>query len=256
MDWARGFFAAPGRPLPAVEPEPEALIDTPFAARDGRLSELWRAYYESTTAADAAQRESNLDALVGTWLEAYRDWHPERGGGGGGGGGADGGGAVAGHPVLVLGGLGCNFKTAVHVVCEAVTRPYDGSPRTLPRRELLDLLCVLSRSGPNRLALLRWDVHTSAVRLLKVLCTHLKDLAGSVGAQRRWAWSDVEGWWTELEAWLEVTLPTLFGLGESLTFVAIVLWLASKLVLSNNFGLITGVALLLVTPLNVPWKAR
>ena len=198
MDWARGFFA-PG--APPAEPEPETLIDTPFAEADRRLEELWRVYYDSTTSADVAKRDASFDELVAAFLDRYQHWHPERRGTSGGGDSS-----VAGHPVLVLGGLGCNFKTAVHVVCEAVRRPYDGASRALPRSELPHLLSVLSRSAPNRLALLRWDVHTSAVRLLKALCSHMKELAGNVGAQSRWDWSDVEAWWMELEVWLGVTL--------------------------------------------------
>ena len=107
----------------------------------------------------------------------------------------------------MLGGLGCDFKTAVYQLCEAVRPPYGGAaPPELPRPELLQLLCVLSRSADNRLALLRWDVHTSVVRLLKALGGHMGALLAATGPQRRWEWADVEAWWAELESWLELAL--------------------------------------------------
>ena len=198
MDWARAFFA-PGAPREPA-PEPEVLADTTFTAADRRLEELWRAYYDSTLATGAATRDANFDELVAAFLDRYQHWHPERG--------IDGDEAISvtGHPVLVLGALGCHFKATVHVACEAVARPYDGASRALPPPELLRLLAVLSRSSSNRRSLLRWDVHTSAVRLLKALCTHMHALAADVGPHGIWEWIDVEGWWTKLEVWLRLAL--------------------------------------------------
>ena len=198
MDWARAFFA-PGAPREPA-PEPELLADTPFTAADRRLEELWRAYHDSTLATDAATRAANFDELVAAFLDRYQHWHPE--------GGIEGGEAISvtGHPVLVLGALGCHFKATVRVACEAVGRPYDGASRALPPPELLQLLAALSRSSSNRRSLLRWDVHTSAVRLLKALCTHMHALAADVGPHGIWEWTDVKGWWTELEVWVRLAL--------------------------------------------------
>ena len=53
-----------------------------------------------------------------------------------------------------------------------------------------------------------------------------------------------------------VLLVALFGIVESMCFVGTLVWLVSKLLLSNNFGLIAAVSLLLVTPLNAPWMLR
>jgi hypothetical protein len=198
MDWAQAFFA-PGAPREPA-PEPEALVDAAFTEADSRLEELWRAYYDSTLATDVAKRDAHFDELVQLFLDRYQHWHPEKG--------VEGGAtsSVTGHPVLVLGALGCRFKATVHAACEAAGRPYDGTSRALPRPELLHLLAVLSRSGSNRRSLLRWDVHTSAVRLLKALCAHMNVLAADVGPQGIWEWIDVQGWWTELEGWLRAAL--------------------------------------------------
>lgn len=201
MDWARGFFAPGAAREPA--PEPEALTDTAFAAADSRLEELWRAYYDSTLAADVAKRDACFDELVQEFLDRYQHWQPERG--------IEGGApvSVTGHPVLVLGAMGCNFKTTVHIACKALGRAYDGTSRALPRSELLHLVSALSRSSSNRRSLLRWDAHTSAVRLLRALCTHMLALAVNVGPQSIWEWTDVEGWWAELEEWLRALTQIL-----------------------------------------------
>eukprot|EP01043_Picozoa_sp_COSAG02_P019256 COSAG02_NODE_921_length_15917_cov_4.428057_4_plen_280_part_00 len=200
MDWARAFFA-PGAPREPA-PEPETLVDPSFTEADSRLEELWRAYYDSTLATDVAKRDANFDKLVELFLDRYQHWHPDRG--------AEGGTtSTTGHPVLVLGALGCYFKTTVQAACEAAGRPYDGTSWALPRPELLYLLAVLSRSGSNRRSLLRWDVHTSAVRLLKALCKQMNALAADVGPQGIWEWTDVQGWWTELEGWLRAALQIL-----------------------------------------------
>lgn len=198
MDWARGFFAPGAGREPA--PEPETLADTPFSEADDRLGELWQAYYESSTGEDAVTRDANFEQLVSEFLERYEHWYPETG--------VEGraGGSVTGHPMLVLGALGCNFKAAVHLAWEALRPEYDGTPQALPRPELLHLLAVLSRSSSNRQSMLRWDVHTSAVRLLKALCTHMLALGGNVSRESVWEWKDVEGWWMELEVRLRFVL--------------------------------------------------
>jgi hypothetical protein len=49
-------------------------------------------------------------------------------------------------------------------------------------------------------------------------------------------------------------LPCAVGVSESVFFVATCLWLLSMVLYSNNFWLILGIGLLLVTPIHTPWR--
>ena len=55
---------------------------------------------------------------------------------------------------------------------------------------------------------------------------------------------------------LDALLPALMACVESLMFMETCVWLASQVLLSNNFGLIASLALLAVTPVNAPWSMR
>ena len=53
---------------------------------------------------------------------------------------------------------------------------------------------------------------------------------------------------------VQVLMPMAVSLTESVIFILALIWLAVKIIASNNFGLICGLAFLLVTPISALWR--
>jgi hypothetical protein len=155
MDWAKGLTGAgvltAGTSMRSSLVTNSRLSDFEFGSDPAhlRLDALWRAYYASTQQGDIAQRDSRFQQFVDDFVTTYSSWHPERDVGPA--APANSLAAAKGHPVLVIGGIACNFKTSVHVACRALDQPLSSSAPLLPWRGLLRLLVILSRSHHNRL---------------------------------------------------------------------------------------------------------